>query len=140
MLIKNLNRSIIASALLLTMATPLTILSAPMDDTTMWSFEWYSQKSPSTPAIPGIFVKLDDNGKYYVAWYYNPVVTGYMYMSTTSSSFEGQTYTQSNGDICTMSGVIKGDAASGSYYCKGGDTGTLTAVITVGIPPNVKHS
>ena len=132
------NKVLLTSAvLLLTTILPTAVFSAPAGNTTMWQFEWHSDKSSAT--VPGIFVLLDDNDKWYDVWYTNPVITAYMYMSTTRTTFQGQTDTISNGDTCTLSGIIKDSTASGSYYCKSGDFGTLSAVITVGKAPNINQ-
>jgi hypothetical protein len=98
---------------------------------------WASTLKPSQVAN-GIFVKLDDNGKYYCAWYFEPVITGYMYMTVTAMTFNRQTYGTSNGEVCTISGGINGSNASGNYSCTPhGDYGKITALITVGqTPPN----
>lgn len=133
--IKKMKSFLILSTLLLLTAIPSTISFAdPADDTTMWQIVWHSDYGGS---VDGIFVQLTDTGKYYVAWYGNPVVTGYMNMTTTPTSFQGQTYQQSNGDSCAISGTISGSKAYGNYSCISKDLGTLTAVITVGKKPTI---
>lgn len=132
------NKFFLTSALLLltTIVSP-AVFSAPACDTTMWQFQWHH--SGNGQISSGIFVLLNDNDRWYDSWYDNPVNTGYMTMSTTKTTFKGQTDTLANGDSCSLSGTIDNSNASGSFYCLSGDNGTLTAVITVGKTPDISH-
>ena len=91
----------------------------------MWHVTWTSQAA--NRSVQAIFVKLTDEGKYYDAWYGKLVITGYMNMTTTETSFEGQTYAQSNNDSCAVHGSINGSQANGNFNCASGDYGTVTA-------------
>jgi hypothetical protein len=103
--------------------------------TEMWHVLWASYNGDAKD--DAIFVKLDDVGKYYCQWDDLPPgtghVEGYMYMKETTDSFQGQTYYMTDGDTCTMSGIIQGTNIDGQFYCQLGSTGKLTGYITVGV-------
>jgi hypothetical protein len=102
--------------------------------TEIWHCTWASSIYPGSSYF--LSVKLNDFNEYYTQWDAEPPevmhVTGDMYIIKTTDSFQGETYYQTNGDHCTVGGIIKGVNVSGQYYCKSGDKGSVTGYITYG--------
>lgn len=130
-MIKVLKLFFLSTFTLILMVASLEVCAASVKskDTVVWQAQWASYFGKVMPAT---FVQLNDSGKYSATWLSNPAVTGYINMTTTPNSFEGLTYAQTNGDACTLSGVIHGTSANGTYYCRGGDHGNVSALITAG--------
>lgn len=129
----NCKLSLMASAVLLCAASSAFAASQTASWTAAtWTVSWLG--NGWAKAMPAEFDQKNPHGEYKTHWSGNPPVDGTMLITETKNSFQGRTESQSNGDVCSIFGVITRTSAhvagaTGQFSCTQGSQGQITATI-----------